>query len=202
MTATDRTVNQPLSTPQQHARPSVEEEGQSYLNHYGSSKRNTIHDFPKNILKLSIQDSLTGLPSTSMSSRHSRTPYAKQNGNERRSSWASSTTTPAANLISPQQQAQLEKLYMQATTKDSKLTGVQQLQMEFEKLKACTPEQQSTHDLNNYEQNRSFSMIPNSLLEMKAPTISITDENNRCTQPYSGSFDPLSFLPKNNQVCL
>ncbi|KAE9555339.1 hypothetical protein FO519_001421 [Halicephalobus sp. NKZ332] len=204
MTATDRGINTPIAG--QTPRPSVEEEGQLYLNHYGSSKRNTIHDFPKNTLKLSIQDpqtgngisSLNGLPTNSLSSRHSKTPYAKQNGNERRSSWASSTSS-APGYFSPQQQAQLEKLYKQATGgTESSLSGVQQLQIDFQKLRACTQEQ-SNPGSSIHLQNRSSSMIPNPLLEIKAPTISITDENNRCLQPSSGSYDPLSILQKSNQ---
>lgn len=201
MTATDRPVNPPPVVTNQH--PTVEEEGQLYLSHYGSSKRNTIHDFPKNAFKFQMQDSqsgmssMNGLPTNSLSSRHSRTPYAKQNGNERRSSWASSTSAATAHL-SPQQQAQLEKLYQKATG-DSGLSGVQQLQIEFQKLKACTQEQ-SNSGSSTHLQNRSFSMIPNSLLEIRTPTISITDENNRCLQPSTGSFDPLSYLQKTGQV--
>lgn len=204
MTATDRGINTPITG--QTPRPSVEEEGQLYLSHYGSSKRNTIHDFPRNTLKLSAQDSqtgngmssLNGLPNL-LSSRHSKTPYAKQNGNERRSSWASSTSSATGHL-SPQQYAQLEKLHKQATTGgESSLSGVQQLQKDFQKLWACTQEQ-SNPGSSTHLQNRSFSMVPNSLLEMKAPTISITDENNRCLQPSSGSFDPLSVPQSSSQV--
>lgn len=109
--------------------------------------------------------------------RHAKTPYAKQNGlagnnvsgsgscgatsSERRSSWASTTSTTVGGLnISAQQQAQLERLYKQSIASpgsrngfnpsntgsvsginfqpSESLTGVQQLQIEFQKLCAST----------------------------------------------------------------
>ncbi|CAK5073695.1 unnamed protein product [Meloidogyne enterolobii] len=106
----------------------------------------------------------SGVPGTSFQQRHSRTmPYFKQIlGDERRSSWASSCSAPitsgsvaataAALAINAQQQAQLERLYRQsiaqtnaaASSSDasasSALSGVQQLQLEFQKLYASTKE--------------------------------------------------------------
>jgi serine/threonine protein kinase len=194
--------SQNTSNPSTH-HPTVEEEGQSYLNHYGLSKRNTLH-------AVSGMSSLNGIPSGSQQQqqqpRHNRTPYAKQNGNERRSSWASATsssTAAAAGLLSQTQQAQLEKLYRQSigggtTSNTDALTGVQQLQREFQKLKACTQEQQQTQQ--NPLSNRSFSMIPPSILEINPPpTISITDEHNRCFPPVSGPYDPMSFMSQSGQ---
>uniref|UniRef100_A0A7E4W5C1 non-specific serine/threonine protein kinase n=1 Tax=Panagrellus redivivus TaxID=6233 RepID=A0A7E4W5C1_PANRE len=198
---------------QQQASPSlrttVEEEGQSYLNHYGSFKRNTIN---------AGMSSLSGLPSGSLSSRHSRTPYAKQNGNERRSSWASSATSAH---LSAQQQAQLERLYRQSIGGaspspstgggESSLSSIQQLQIEFERLRACTQEQHQSQQQQQGQSSqqpgpsssmpaRSFSMVPSNLSDMSTPMITLTDENNRCLPQSSTSFNPLAFLTQNTAV--
>jgi serine/threonine protein kinase len=190
---------QNTSNPPAH-HPTVEEEGQSYLNHYGLSKRNTLH-------AVAGMSSLNGIPSgTAQQPRHSRTPYAKQNGNERRSSWASSSSTAAGHL-SQQQQAQLEKLYRQSigggggtSSNSDALTGVQQLQREFQKLKAFTQDQQQSQQQHHPLQNNlSFSKIPPSILE--TPTIQITDEHNhnRVFPQISNNFDPMSFSTQNSQ---
>ncbi|KAH7711196.1 Protein KIN-29 [Aphelenchoides avenae] len=174
----------------------VEEEGEHYLSQHGASKRNTVHAL-----------GITGFPATnpSFSSRLQRTPYAKQPGGERRSSWASSTATNALQ-ISPQQQAQLERLYRQSVGGNpgspgtaEYLNGVQQLQLEFQKLHACTrepsvPNQQQPQQQQPVQQS---SNVPSPLMadcQLTAPTISITDENNRRLPSSSVSYDPLAYL--------
>lgn len=81
----------------------------------------------------------------SPTSSQRRTPFYKQNPTERRGSWAAAATnTGPPSHISPQQHAQLERLYRQSIAQGSsssgseQLTGVQQMQMEFQKLCAST----------------------------------------------------------------
>uniref|UniRef100_A0A914D6B2 non-specific serine/threonine protein kinase n=1 Tax=Acrobeloides nanus TaxID=290746 RepID=A0A914D6B2_9BILA len=169
---------------QPQPQPSFEEEGESYLEHYGSSKRNTVH---------MIAGMSQGGFSPNSSQRH-RTPFYKQNSTERRSSWAAAATNTAPPHISPQQHAQLERLYRQSiaaqgssSSASEQLTGVQQLQMEFQKLCASA-------ETNGPQ--RGLTLTSSNTI---TPTISITDEHNRSLLPTSNSHDPLNFQIQGNQ---
>lgn len=168
-------ANHNPGSPQQNT---VEEEGASYLSRHGAHKRNTVHALasPLNMLTASQQ-------------RHARTPYAKQSptggvNNERRSSWASSSN---AGQLNPQQFSRLESIYSQSIKNGSDmqrhslganehLNSIQQLQIEFQKLQACTERPNLTNKVLDSSVN--------------APMISITDENNRSLAHSSGSYDP------------
>uniref|UniRef100_F1KTV3 Serine/threonine-protein kinase kin-29 n=1 Tax=Ascaris suum TaxID=6253 RepID=F1KTV3_ASCSU len=155
----------------------LEEEGERYLSQFGATKRNTVH-------------CVGGADSSSSASRFVRSPYSKQNNSERRSSWTSSSQH--ASLVTPQQQAQLERLYKQTVAGgNDQLNAIQQLQREFQQLRASTQASPIT------------TRAPSSLLNLScsmqcAPRISITDENNRClTHPSSSTtFDPVSLFEK------
>uniref|UniRef100_A0A914ZFL7 Serine/threonine-protein kinase kin-29 n=1 Tax=Parascaris univalens TaxID=6257 RepID=A0A914ZFL7_PARUN len=155
----------------------LEEEGERYLSQFGATKRNTVH-------------CVGGADSSSLASRFVRSPYSKQSSNERRSSWTSSSQH--ASLVTPQQQAQLERLYKQTVAGgNDQLNAIQQLQREFQQLRASTQASPIT------------TRAPSSLLNLScsvqcAPRISITDENNRClTHPSSSTtFDPVSLFEK------
>jgi hypothetical protein len=123
---------------------SVEEEGASYLSRHGAHKRNTVHAL--------AAPPISALPASHQ--RYARTPYAKQSpigpaGNERRSSWASSSN--AAAHLNPQQYSRLNDIYAQSVKGNSgsgadvqrnslgtaeQLNSIQQLQLEFQKLRA------------------------------------------------------------------
>ncbi|KHN83162.1 Serine/threonine-protein kinase kin-29 [Toxocara canis] len=156
----------------------LEEEGERYLSQFGATKRNTVHCVGSGDAPCST-------------SRFVRSPYSKHNGSERRSSWTSSSQH--ASLVTPQQQAQLERLYKQTVAGGSdQLNAIQQLQREFQQLRASTQASPIT------------TRTPSSLLDSSscslqcAPRISITDENNRClTHPSSSTtFDPVSMFEK------
>ena len=140
-------VNYNPGSPQQQqpnqSMASVEEEGANYLNRHGAHKRNTVHALASPLSML-----------TASQQRYARTPYAKQSptgaaNNERRSSWASSSN--AAHL-NPQQFSKLESIYSQSIRSGANgadaqrhslganehLNSIQQLQIEFQKLQACT----------------------------------------------------------------
>ncbi|KAI6215631.1 Protein kinase domain-containing protein [Aphelenchoides besseyi] len=185
-------------------RITVEEEGASYLSRYGTHKRNTVH---------ALATPLNFLGPTAPHQRYARTPYAKQSisgasGNERRSSWASSTN--AAHL-NPQQYSRLENIYAQSIRSGSnattdlprnslgggvggseQLNSIQQLQLEFQKLRACTE-----RPAGNSNSKTSLSGMDASV---KTPTISITDENNRSLAPSATSYDPMLFMAQNAQA--
>lgn len=158
----------------------IEEEGEKYLSQFGATKRNTVH---------CVGSEGIGTSSSSTVSRIARSPYSKQNGGERRSSWTSSNQH---SLINPQQQAQLERLYKQTVGGGSdQLIGIQQLQREFQQLKASTQPSPRA--------SRTPPLLLDSSCSLKgAPRISITDENNRClTQPSSSNtFDSISMFEK------
>ncbi|KAI6177480.1 Protein kinase domain-containing protein [Aphelenchoides bicaudatus] len=198
------TVNHhsPGSPQQSQPRASVEEEGASYLSRHGAHKRNTVHALASPLSMLAASQH-----------RHTRTtPYAKQSpavanpaNNERRSSWASSSN--AAAHLNPQQFSKLESIYSQSirsgSTADAQrhslggnehLNSIQQLQIEFQKLQACTNERPSLSNLVNKSSGIETSTSVN------APTISITDENNRSLAPSSVSYDPMTFIPPNAQT--
>ncbi|VDK45824.1 unnamed protein product [Anisakis simplex] len=156
----------------------VEEEGERYLNQLGTTKRNTVH-------------CISGTDGPCSTSRFMRSPYSKQsNGSERRSSWTSSTQH--ASLVTPQQQAQLERLYKQTVAGGSdQLNAIQQLQREFQQLRAST-------QISPVTTRAASSLLDSSCSLQCAPRISITDENNCClTQPSSSAtFDPVSVFEK------
>ena len=127
-----------------HQQPrSVEEEGEFYLSgQRGSGKRNTVHSITGGMALLggtgAAPNAPTAAPFQSPQSafqRHNRTPYFKQQsgtagtsiaaaGNERRSSWASSSAGSAVLAINAQQQAQLERLYRQSINQQANAVAV------------------------------------------------------------------------------
>jgi hypothetical protein len=188
------TVNHNPGSPQQQQnqpRASVEEEGASYLSRHGAHKRNTVHALASPLSML-----------TASQQRYARTPYAKQSPTgtanaERRSSWTSSNN---ASHLNPQQFSRLESIYSQSirgsgpsdTQRHSlgageHLNSIQQLQIEFQKLQACA------------ERPSLVNSVKTGGLEapVNAPTISITDENNRSLAPSSTSYDPMAFMAQN-----
>uniref|UniRef100_A0A915D956 non-specific serine/threonine protein kinase n=1 Tax=Ditylenchus dipsaci TaxID=166011 RepID=A0A915D956_9BILA len=207
------TMEYQLAVGSQQPRRSVEEEGEHYLNQRGNSKRNTVSGM--------ATASNSVYPTSSSLQRHIRTPYSKNGGGiaalggERRSSWASPTPASTATglNISAQQQAQLERIYRQSIgstgvpgtsnpssnpNESTPLSGVQQLQLEFQKLCASTTKDSSPVPPSAYGSAINSLLLDN---QMKAPIISITDENNQSLPPSSSSYDPLSFhLPPSNTL--
>ncbi|KAI1732218.1 protein kinase domain-containing protein [Ditylenchus destructor] len=209
--ASSASATHPSYTSNIQPRRSVEEEGESYLSQRGSSKRNTVH--------AGTPTGTSPFPTSTSLQRHNRTPYSKQNGgivapgSERRSSWASAT--PSAGItaglnISAQQHAQLERLYRQSITTGTSatsagnappggttesLSGVQQLQLEFQKLCATTKDTSPAPNSGYNSLNNALLGDAGQLKTPAPPSISITDENNRSLlPPSSSSYDPLSFL--------
>lgn len=189
-------------SPQQQPNASVEEEGASYLSRYGSHKRNTV----------ALGSPLSA--STTAQHRHSRTtPYAKQSptgsNNERRSSWASSSNNPTQ--LNSQQFSRLESIYSQSIRgsgsgtngidgqrhslgANEHLSSIQQLQFEFQKLQACTERPSPANVSGTSPGGMDASSTVN------APTISITDENNRSFGASPGPYDPFnSMQPGDNK---
>ncbi|CAK5078355.1 unnamed protein product [Meloidogyne enterolobii] len=174
-------------------------------------------------------------------------PYFKQIlGDERRSSWASSCSAPitsgsvaataAALAINAQQQAQLERLYRQsiaqtnaaASSSDasasSALSGVQQLQLEFQKLYASTKEgspgpggvggtsSAAVNTQNPLLVGGLMNVDPGALFiksalaqlqqQQQMPTINITDENNQNVESAFLSLESNSILPNTDPPTL
>ncbi|CAD5216316.1 unnamed protein product [Bursaphelenchus okinawaensis] len=176
----------------------IEEEGAMYLNRYGNAKRNTVHGAQTMMSGLTVGTPLQSVP---QQPRYARTPYAKSNGNERRSSWASTTNQ---GIMNSQQFSKLESLYAQSLrgaaaaaangsgnlANGDQAFGIPQLQAEFQRLKATTEKASGSS---------SSNVSMNGPLNLNAPRISITDENNKSLlAPNSPSFNPMAYgTPKN-----